>query len=351
MTTHTVRAFGAAYVLSVLAPMSISCAPAKRGAAPNANSAKARTILSASPLAPPGSTSASAAASAPPVPTVQKSLLPQRDARFDADWQWIRTRFPQAKAYRDAQHDSWLPRLLDWAPVDGAITVFDRSCRAVQVRRTDEVLHGYIHRSFTLEVDTLVESMDEILLGASLAVYDGSVDTYERNAEGIWEQASSGGGGGGTTIGFALSKVTADAAWYDDVSVTLSTECAEEVQEESVCRNGSRRTCARCEGWGLFPTSSDSSFGGAWVPARRKVMNRSPSDCGAPCPAIERPADVKRAAEILRGHAFFMATESAPHPFVFRTENACKAYRKVHRFSRDELDVWRANDPIQSVEP
>jgi hypothetical protein len=217
------------------------------------------------------------------------------------------------------------------------------------VQRAEDTLRGYIHRGFTLEGGTLQESMGQITIGARLDSFDGSTNTYERNAEGVWEQASSGGGESWTRVGYALSNVTADAAWYDDALVTLSIECSLKVHEESACRNGPRRTCERCEAWGLFPTSSES-FGMSRAPTVRKAVNRSPADCSASCPPVERPDDVKRAAEALRGHDFFTNAGMEPHPFVFRTQEACKAYRKIHPFSRGELEAWRANDPLKSIE-
>jgi hypothetical protein len=54
---------------------------------------------------------------------------------------------------------------------------------------------------------------------------------------------------------------------------------------------------------------------------------------------------VIRAKKALWNQLYFASANADPHPLVFRTSAACRAYRWIHRFDADELDAWRAGTP------
>jgi hypothetical protein len=345
VTTGSVHGLGTVSVLLVLAVAGVSCGVAatpSRGA-PVASGGPAPSGA-AVPSGAPARAPAGASARPSRVVAEAEDAAPRRDERLDTEWRWLRGRFAEASEYRVDTSDS-LQTLLAWANPGEAITIFDRSCRAVSVRRNGDQLEGYVHRALKLSSDELTEDVDQIRLGTTLALSGCNSRMYARNADGDWELVGSGGIGCERQLGHLLSKVTSDAAWYDGAEVELSIECSRLVEEEMPCRDGSRRSCTRCETWWLAPTSNE--FGGHAPGTTRKVALREPADCSVPC-SLDRPEDVRRADAVVAGRSFFTDLDVDAHPFVFRTELACQAYRKVHRFSRDELDVWSISDNAPS---
>jgi hypothetical protein len=271
-------------------------------------------------------------------------------ATFEAEWRWVRTRFPDAVDYRPAESDPLLRALLDWVKPGGTTTVFSRACRAVNVRREDDRLRGYVHRGFNLESDVLRESVDVITIGSRLEIEGCNVQAYERGEEGVWEPAGSIGGSCLSEPGLSLSKVTSEAAWYDDALVTLSVDCMERVEQQEMCLDGQPRSCLRCDAWWLSAHSTETAVGFQNAPTTRKRRMPGRVDCNVPCSPSEQPRDVARAAEILKERAFLRAADANAHPFVFRTDAACRAYRKQHQLTRAELDDWRGGAAVQSNE-
>lgn len=238
-----------------------------------------------------------------------------------------------------------LARLLAWAPPGQPVTVFDRACRPAVVTRGDDELYGTLTREIRRSKTTLTESFDELSIGATLSELGCSSAEYEREASGRWVLTSSQGLGCARLIGNALSEVTDDAAWYDGAYFRLTIGCLESVRETTACPDGTTRACLQCERWGVKPQSLESRYGIHRQTRIRDVTATTTSACGSPCPADDPPADVRRANEALRGGEFFRTLDVTLHPVVFRTAAACRAYRKVHRFSAEELDAWTAGKP------
>lgn len=295
---------------------------------------------------PPAVTRADAAKYSPsPTAAVAASPRPAGDPRFEDEWRWLVTRFPELRAHRtEATQARLLDALLAWSGPDGGTLLFDTACRGVRALRRDDALHGTIHRAFSLLLldggETLSETTGEILLGAELNLFGSNHQEYERNPTGAWKPAGSGGLGDWRPFDFFLSKVTPDAAWYDGEAGSLSMQCSRPVEETARCLDGTERTCARCEQWS---PSWASRRGGTHLPRVRTTHRSTASDCSRPCPALERPDFVKRADELLRGRTFFRTLGRHTYPLAFRTERACKTFRANHPPPPDLEDfAWSA---------
>jgi hypothetical protein len=108
---------------------------------------------------------------------------------------------------------------------------------------------------------------------------------------------------------------------------------------------GKAKACERCEEWKVRAHSLESNFGISRHPSVRRVTLPPANDCDSPCAVNPPPPDVQRANEALRGREFLYTIDWNDHPLVFRTKAACRAYRKIHRFTADDLDFWRAGIP------
>jgi hypothetical protein len=259
---------------------------------------------------------------------------------------WATTRFPEiADHLSEQQMEALTLALLSWAEPGQSITVFDRACRPALVTRYDDELLGNLTRAITRTGGTIGESYDQISIGFRMNEFGCNHVDYERNAAGKWAVASSQGLGCWNIIGRALSQVRDDAAWYDAALVRLTVECSRKVLEETACADGKAKTCERCEEWKVRTHSLESNFGISRHTGVRRVTLPPSTHCDAPCALDTPPPDVRRANEALRGHEFLYTSDWNEHPLVFRTKAACRAYRKIHRFSAEELDSWRAGIP------
>lgn len=274
-----------------------------------------------------------AARSAPPIG-------PLDDAAFETEWRWVVSRFPHAADYRPADKFNPLPTLLAWDGQYEGIRIFDLGCRPLWVRRKGNSLQGRIHERTKIEAKTKTVSFETITIDDRIMVTCGGyTEMYERRWDGSWKSVGGGGLGCAKGVGFGLSKVTPEAAWFNAGVVGLSVECTEKIDEEQPCVDGSVRHCSRCEGWDVVATSHEDSFGYGWAVISKPVQANVPADCAVACPPIEPSEDARRAARAVRGRTF-LAEVGAGHPQVFRTHAACVRYRRGHAVARDEWEPW-----------
>jgi hypothetical protein len=279
----------------------------------------------------------------PPAPADEPAL----EARGSEELAWATARFPEIADYVSEQRiEATTAELLSWAEPGDSVTVFDRACQpAVVTRHDDDQFWGNLTRKVIRSGGTIRESYDQISIGFRLNEFGCNHVEYERNAAGQWAVVASQGFGCWDIIGRALSQVKDDAAWYDAAMVRLSIDCSRKVVEETACANGKTKACERCEEWKVRAHPLESNFGISRHPSVRRVTLPPSNDCGSPCAVETPPPDVQRANEALRGREFLYIIEYNEHPLVFRTKAACQGYRKIHRFSADELDFWRSGIP------
>jgi len=265
--------------------------------------------------------------------------IAQRD--FAAEWTWIQTRFADATEYRPVKdEDIPLEPLLSWARPEGTTTIYDRACRPIPVERKGEQLCGLINRQTSTHGNFKDVHADELLLDQRIVQTAGSEEIYRRTKNGRWKLESTGGIGEAHSVGLLLSNVTLDAAWYNGQVVQLHIACAKRIEEEVPCIGGGSRKCVRCLEWGIHPSSMEQGYAmGRYVP-QTIGQATDPVDCSAPCPSAEQlPDDARRAQAALKGHEF--VTEGPEeHPYLFRTRDACRRYRRAHPIPDGDLRTW-----------
>ena len=264
---------------------------------------------------------------------------PLDDVAFETEWRWVLGHFPNAADYRPADAFDPLPRLLAWARANEGIRIFDLGCRPLWVRRKGNLLQGRIHERTKIESKTKTVSFETINIDDRIMVTCGCTEMYERRSDGSWKSVGCGGLGCAKDIGYGLSKVTPEAAWFGAGVVGLSVECTEKVDEEQPCVDGGVRRCARCEQWDVVATSHEDSFGYGWAVTSSSVQTSAPADCAVGCPPIEPSEDARRAARAVMSREF-LAEVGNGHPQIFRTRSACLRYRRGHAVARDEREPW-----------
>lgn len=264
----------------------------------------------------------------------------QADIGFDAEWKRIQSQFPEAAKYRPVEKARTpLQDLLNWARPDATTTIYDRACRPIRVERRDDELYGVVNQQTSVEGNIKNVHSDEIFLRARIDVSCGFDESYHREKSGRWIHDDTSATGCGRSVGYVLSKVTAEAAWYNDVVVGLSVACIGHFEEEMSCIGGGRRKCTRCREWGLVAHSLEPNYGiGRSGGPTIGVKVPDPVDCSAPCPHMDLPG-IRRAQDILKGHAFLAGGSDEP-PFFFRTRAGCTRYRRKHPIAARDLSTW-----------
>lgn len=242
-------------------------------------------------------------------------------------WTWVITKLPEEKG-RFAQTDHLVPKLLAWGR---KLTVFDRACRPLKVTNTGEALVGIINVEAHREGPYRKVHSDELVFDSSVTAVCGSDETYERQG-GRWVLVASGGTGCAQQLGHLLSRVTPTEAWYGGASAKVELVCASRTTERQTCTDGSTRTCSTCSQLALGYTAAGHTIG-----IERSVRG---VDCSQPCAPDELGAKLLELNAALTG-AEFMTLDLEPHPTLFRTLEACQAYRRRHRVAKDELaPLW-----------
>lgn len=242
-------------------------------------------------------------------------------------WIWVITKLPEEKE-RFTRPRDLVPKLLAWGK---KLTVYDRACRPLRVTNTGEALVGVINVEAHLEGAFKKVHSDELVFDSSVTAVCGSDETYERQG-GRWVLVASGGTGCAQQLGHLLSRVTPTEAWYGGESAKVELVCASRTTERQTCTDGSTRTCSTCSQLALGYTAAGHTIG--IEPSVRGV------DCSQPCAPDELGAMLLELNAALTG-AEFMKLDLEPHPTLFRTLEACQAYRRRHRVAKDELaPLW-----------
>ncbi|MCK9459844.1 MAG: hypothetical protein M0R80_09430 [Proteobacteria bacterium] len=99
---------------------------------------------------------------------------------------WLRAELPEesARLRPFEEDDGLLDRLLDWAPPEGTIDVYDRSCRKLELTRNESSLDGSIHLKTVTRGRTKTVSGDSISFAGYVTVVCGFQNEYERTASG-----------------------------------------------------------------------------------------------------------------------------------------------------------------------
>jgi hypothetical protein len=264
-----------------------------------------------------------------------------------AEWEWIKSRFREAAGYRRRNEvEPLVEELMSWAK-PGRPSVYSPSCERAVIESSSDTSEG---QTFLARSPSNVAFRDglkhvsyrEVEFGLRGVEYCGTTESFEKSSTGTWVSVGSGGLGCARSLGFVLSRVTADAAWYDDWVVELSVGCTRPLQESMPCSAGGRRTCSGCAAWGIVAKVRESNAGMHRSPLA--IQTALPADCSSPCSPVQPPPnladDLRRAERALRGQAFFMRQDPT-HPVIFRTLPACRAYLQKHRGS----DYGQPGDP------
>jgi hypothetical protein len=271
------------------------------------------------------------------VPNSALSAERQLDEQTQAsEWEWIKSRFPGAAGYRRQDElEALVEELMGWAKSEKP-SVYSPSCERAAIEPPSDTSEGgaLFARSPSVEFrDGLKHiSYREVEFGARGVEYCGTTESFEKSSTGKWVSVGSGGLGCARSLGFVLSRVTADAAWYDDWNVELSVGCTRPLQETMPCSAGGTRTCPGCAAWGIVAKVGESNAGMSHAP--RLIQTAQAADCSSPCSPVQPPPsladDLRRAERALRGQTFFMRRDPT-HPVIFRTLSACRAYLRKHR--------------------
>jgi hypothetical protein len=265
--------------------------------------------------------------------------VPNADAVAAADWSWLTQEFPDVKELRPLEETLPLrDALLAWALPGQSTTVYDRACRPLNLRRDDDGLHGIVNERVKVDGNTKTRWYDEIVFSNQIELFCSNMDTYERTNRGGWTKDSSSGSGCAEMVGYILSDVSQDAAWYNGATVSVSFECDEPAVDAQDCADGTSRECKRCKAWGVWLEGRGQGPGFSKV--TKTVRSKSTGvDCRAPCPAVAPPAKVTRAAAIVAGRMFLTNFSEDP-PYLFRTRAACRSYTKQHPLSPEDRKPW-----------
>ena len=244
----------------------------------------------------------------------------------DAEQAWLTSRFPEVADYTPARaQDRALADLLAWATPKG--TAYDRRCRPVRLERRGAALYGLVNVQTQRDGDTRTVRADELLLDRALTLTCGFTTTSRRDAKGRWAEVSSTAMGCADQVALGLGRVTSDAVWYDAAEVRLSIGCVEVAR---TCDG----PCRRCGRYGVITAGGGPGFG----VATHVQVRTSTAACPAACPPDPAPPDVDRANRQLADQRYFI--DGDPHPILFRTRAACRAYRARHPIGEDDLDPW-----------
>ena len=173
---------------------------------------------------------------------------PDAGATPDADWTWVRSRF--AVFPKDVLPAAAVPvameALLAWVPPDHEGILFDRACRPIHVHRDlygrEPVLVGEVHVQVSHEGIRRERRSNQVMFWDAIFAY------------------SSGPYGWFQPIGGRLSRVTEDAAFWNDAWMSIGPDCARRIAEQRACDGGVVR-CERCAEWRFVPKSVDGWTG------------------------------------------------------------------------------------------
>lgn len=238
------------------------------------------------------------------------------------------------------ENDGLLDRLLAWAPPEGTVDVYDRSCRKLELTRNESSLDGSIHLKTVTRGRTKTVSGDSISFAGYVTVVCGFQNEYERTAGG-WEEAGGWATGCAEWLGHLLSEVTDTEAWYGGAAVTISLKCIHRREQEQRCSDGSTRTCATCEQVGVETESHDGHFFRAMAGGTAVHLPPAgePVDCSNPCPTDDRGDALPRVNAAL-AKVELLQTGLEEHPTLFRTRAACRAYSGKHKMTREDRAQW-----------
>ncbi len=276
--------------------------------------------------------SAPAAAEIPAPPGPEASARPS----FDEAWGWVKAQAPAEAAELSAVEPSKLvAALLDWAPPGGTITVFDRACRPHEVTRGERTLSGPANVTTTISGNTKRVHEDTVQFGFDTFFTCGGEGTYERRG-GAWELVESSATGCMSTPSKHISKVTEDEVWYGGETVKVALYCASRAREVQECRGGGQRVCSVCNRLGIGVKTGHGRGGQSSIQSSTKVDG---VDCTVSCPADLISEKIALYDPALAGVSLERRSDE-PHPSLFRTRAACRAYARAHLVKASEVMTW-----------
>jgi hypothetical protein len=312
------RALGIALLAAV------GCAGAPATAPPSELSARASASASA-PSAAAASASASPSAATPTVP-------------LEEAWAWVRTHAPEASVALSLEAPETLrDRLLDWAPPDGSLRVWDLACREHRLTRGERTLSGPAHVSTRIEGNVKHVHEDRVEIGWDVVFVCGADATYTRSG-GVWTLSDSSASGCMSTPSAHISKLTADAAWFGGSTVTISLQCKRLREEVQHCRAGGTRTCAVCDELGLSQVEESSKRTSGHV-SSKSSHNIDDADCSAPCPPDPIGDKIPALDNAFKDQRLLLSDPDV-HPTLFRTQAACQSYRRKTNVPADAIQTW-----------
>ncbi len=223
------------------------------------------------------------------------------------DLKAIAKKFPEIGRYRtDAPDPRLLSKLSTWAQPGRSVVVYSRSCQPLSLRRVGRHLQGDTHRPTETSGDSRTRSgrrigFGEFITAESYVHVDKppqSSSTFDFDDEWIDDA--------GTTR-LRLSKVTDEAVWYaSGTEVALSVQCRDQPFGEASCKR-----------WEIVPEFPHEKPG-------LRMMR----------PRLVLPESVAGVQAALQGKRFLADFHEVP--YLFRTENGCKTYRKTHAREADQ---------------
>lgn len=106
-----------------------------------------------------------------------------------------------------------LAAFLSWFKDGSRGVIYDRSCDELRLKRAGDALVVRVNVTTKVSGATKTVTSQELIVDQSLALTDGSNVNYQRKGA-RWIEVSSGGTGGARSLGYSLSKVKDNAAWF-----------------------------------------------------------------------------------------------------------------------------------------
>ena len=256
----------------------------------------------------------------------------------DSHWAWLRTQAPEASAALSLEDPKTLrDRLLDWAPPDGSLRVWDLACREHRLTRGEQTLSGPAHVSTTIEGNVKRVHEDRVEIGWDVVFVCGSDATYTRSG-GVWTLSDSSATGCMSTPSVHISKLTPDAAWFGGSTVKISFQCKQLREEVQHCRTGGTRTCSVCDELGISQVEEPSKRTSGHV-SSKSSHNVNDADCSAPCPPDPIGEKIPSMDSAFKDQPLLLSDPDV-HPTLFRTQAACQSYRQKTKVPADAIQSW-----------
>ncbi len=231
----------------------------------------------------------------------------------DADWRWLRGRFSELNFAR-RKNAAVLASLLDWVPVGGDAVAFDLTCRPLRLERNEHCLSALLVHTTTLGWSS-PSAMMTLSFGARVSIRGFPEGAVRRGV---------------------LSAVDQDAAYWRGEEVKLLVKCEQWIARTVICEGEDAPRRSRiCSRYGFRSVPVDPTIQAADFisEVEERAPPSNPDDRF--CRKEPMPEDFRRAEVILRNEVL-IADRLETHPLLFRTREACRAYRRAHKLPKPE---------------